>query len=135
VIPQRLVSAFLLFALSAASPHHPSANQWLGRWENLSNPYGSDIRIYRVGGTLYLVGNTSWARSQKEADRVGVNYAYVEGNLIVSGRAARFQDTEDPECSADITLKLNVTTLSVTDHGNCGGAGTSFTGTYHRKRR
>jgi hypothetical protein len=64
-----------------------------------------------------------------------VNYAYVEGILIVSGRSARFQDTEDPGCLADITLELNVSTLSVTDRDNCGGAGTSFTGTYHRKRR
>jgi hypothetical protein len=119
-------------ALSAVAPMAaPRVSDWLGSWDQ---PHaGIEIKQGGIGGRLRIEGIAAFQGARD------VHTGDIDAQVMPDGDTIAFLDDGwlpfETKCDSGCRVRMHRVGpfLLVEDNGDCGGAGVTFTGLYHRK--
>jgi hypothetical protein len=119
-------------ALTPVAPMaQPSLSEWLGTWDQ---PHaGIEIKQGGIGGRLHIEGIAAFQGARD------VHTGDIDAQVMPDGDTIAFLDDGwlpfATKCDSGCRVRMHRVGrwLLVEDNGDCGGAGVTFTGLYHRK--
>ena len=119
-------------ALTPVAPMaQPSLSDWLGNWDQ---PHaGIEIKQGGIGGRLHIEGIAAFPGARD------VHTGDIDAQVMPDGDTIAFLDDGwlpfETKCNSGCRVRMHRVGrwLMVEDNGDCGGAGVTFTGLYHRK--
>jgi hypothetical protein len=119
-------------ALTPVAPMaEPTVSDWLGSWEQ--RYAGIEIKQGGIGGRLTIEGIAAFKGARE------VHTGAIDAQVLPGKDSIAFLDDGwlpfETQCDSGCRVRMHRVGpfLLVEDNGDCGGAGVTFTGLYHRK--